>query len=108
MALLEFSVTPLGAGSSVGEYVARCVAIVDASGLDYEVHSMGTIVEGDLAAVLDVVRRCIEATATDSDRVTCSAKIDLRRDRQGQLSGKLASLQQRVGHPLRRLGGQPA
>ncbi len=105
MALLEFSVSPLGAGESVGEYVARCVKLIAASGMDYEVHAMGTIVEGDLPALLDLVRRCIEAVAADCDRVTCSAKIDVRRGKQGQLAGKVASLEKRVGQPLSRIGG---
>ena len=38
MVLMEFSISPLGEGSSVSQYVARCIAIVEASGLDYEGH----------------------------------------------------------------------
>ena len=34
------------------------------SGLDYELHAMGTIVEGELDEVLDLMRRCIEQVAT--------------------------------------------
>src|SRR5438132_11979998 len=61
MVLLEFSVTPLGEGESVSRYVARCVELVAASGLDYRLHAMGTIVEGELDQVLDLMRRSIEA-----------------------------------------------
>ena len=105
MALLEFSVVPLGQGESVGDYVARCVEIVDRSGLDYETHAMGTLVEGDLAAVLDVLRRCVEAVQADCPRVTCSAKLDCRRDHAGAIGGKVAAVEGRLGHPLRRAGG---
>ena len=83
MVLLEFSVSPMGKGESVGEYVARCVEIVEQSGLDYEVHAMGTLVEGELAAVLDVMRRSIEAVAVDCERVSCTAKLDVRRGHEG-------------------------
>src|SRR6185295_16247385 len=69
MVLLEMSITPLGKGESVSAYVAECVDIIDRSGLDYELHAMGTIVEGELDQVLDLMRRCIEQTATHSDRV---------------------------------------
>lgn len=41
MVLLEFSVSPLGAGESVSPYVARAVELVAASGLDYRLHAMG-------------------------------------------------------------------
>lgn len=90
------SVTPLGAGESVSEYVARCVAIVQASGLPYELHAMGTIVEGPLDEALDVMRRCIEEVARDNDRVTCSAKIDFRRGRTGGLKAKIASVERKL------------
>lgn len=45
------SIVPMGAGESVSQYVAECIDLVDKSGLDYEVHSMGTIVEGELEEV---------------------------------------------------------
>ena len=48
MVLLEFSLTPLDKGQSVSEYVARSLDIIDRSGLDYRLHAMGTIVEGEL------------------------------------------------------------
>jgi uncharacterized protein (TIGR00106 family) len=111
MALLEFSVTPLGQGESVGEYVRRAIEVIDRSGLNYEVHAMGTIVEGDLSAVLDVMRQCIEALQADCDRVTCTAKLDCRRGHPDQLRGKLQSLEKRIGRPLGRSsasGGAPA
>ena len=63
MVLLEMSITPLGKGESVSQYVAECVELIDRSGLDYELHAMGTIVEGELAEVLDLMRRCIEQVA---------------------------------------------
>jgi uncharacterized protein (TIGR00106 family) len=106
MVLLEFSVSPMGRGESVSEYVARCVDIVEHSGLDYEVHAMGTIVEGELDAVLDVMRRSVEAVAVDCERVSCTAKLDLRRGRQGAILGKVQSVERRVGHGARRVGGR--
>jgi uncharacterized protein (TIGR00106 family) len=96
------SITPLGKGESVSQYVAECVDIVDRSGLDYELHAMGTIIEGELAQVLDVMRRCIEQTATRSDRVTCAAKLDFRRGQSGRLNSKVTSVEQKLGRPLRK------
>jgi uncharacterized protein (TIGR00106 family) len=106
MVLLEFSVSPMGKGESVSEYVARCVDVVEQSGLDYEVHAMGTIVEGELDAVLDVMRRSVEAVAVDCERLSCTAKLDLRRGRQGAILSKVQSVERRVGHSARRGGGR--
>jgi uncharacterized protein (TIGR00106 family) len=102
MALLEFSITPLGAGESVGQYVARAVDVVDTSGLDYQLHAMGTVVEGDLDQLLDVLKRAIEAVAADCDRVSVSAKIDYRKDHPGALDAKVASVEKRLGRPLKK------
>lgn len=102
MVLLEFSVTPLGAGESVGPYVARCVELVAASGLDYRLHAMGTIVEGELPEVLDLMRRAIELVAQDCDRVTCSAKLDFRRGHAGRLEAKVTSVERHLGRDVKR------
>jgi uncharacterized protein (TIGR00106 family) len=97
MVLLEMSISPLGQGESVSQYVAECVKLIDESGLDYELHSMGTIVEGELDQVLDLLRRCIEQVARHSDRVSCSAKLDYRRGHSGRLKSKVASVEQKLG-----------
>jgi uncharacterized protein (TIGR00106 family) len=100
MVLLEMSITPLGKGEGVSQYVAECVALIDASGLDYELHAMGTIVEGELDQVLDLMKRCIEQTAKHSDRVTCAAKLDFRRGHSGRLKSKVTSVEQVLGRKL--------
>ena len=101
MVLLEFSMTPLGKGESVGEYVARCVEVVAASGLDYRLHAMGTVLEGEWDEVFAVVRRCYEELSRDCDRVTCSIKVDARRGPGGRLASKVESVQRRVAGRLR-------
>lgn len=102
MVLLEMSIVPMGVGASVSQYVAECVDLVDQSGLDYEVHSMGTIVEGELADVLALMRACIEKMAEHSDRVTCAAKLDYRRGQSGRLLAKVDSVEQKLGRSIKR------
>jgi uncharacterized protein (TIGR00106 family) len=106
MVILEFSVTPLGIGESVSPYVARCLEIVERSGLDYQLHAMGTLVEGELDAVLDVMKQCIDATAVDCPRVTCAAKLDFRRGHAGRLQSKVASVEEKLGRSLRKAAGE--
>lgn len=100
--LLEFSMSPLAQGESVGQYVARSLDIIDRSGLDYRLHAMGTIIEGELDQVLDVLKQCFTAMAADCDRVTCTAKFDLRRGASGRLVSKVASVEQRLGRELKK------
>ncbi len=102
MVLLEFSMSPLAKGESVSEYVARSLEIIDQSGLDYRLHAMGTIIEGEIDQVLDVLRRCFDAMAKDCDRITCTAKFDYREGYQGRLESKVASVEQRIGRDLKK------
>ena len=103
MVLLEFSMAPLEKGASVGEYVARSLKIIDDSGLDYRLHAMGTIIEGEIDEVLGVLKRCLEEIAADCERVTCTAKLDYRRGHSGRLNSKVASVEAKLGRPLKKM-----
>ncbi len=101
MVLLDFSMAPLGKGESVGPYVARCLEIVAASGLDYRLHAMGTTLEGEWDDVFAVVRRCYEALAPDCERISCSIKVDYRKGPGGRLDDKVRRVEELVGRPLK-------
>lgn len=100
MVLLEMSVTPMGAGQSVSEHVAKCVELIVESGLPHEVHAMGTIIEGELDEVLTLMQKCVARLADDHDRVSCVAKLDYRKDAAGRLRGKVESVERHLGRPL--------
>ncbi len=101
MVLLEFSMSPLAQGESVSKYVARSLEIIDASGLDYRLHAMGTIIEGEIDDVLAVLKQCLDAMSADCDRITCTAKLDYRKGYQGRLESKVASVEEKLGRKLR-------
>lgn len=101
MVLLEFSISPMNKGESVSPYVARSLEIVEASGLDYRLHAMGTIIEGELEQVLAVMQQCFQAIAADCDRVSCTAKLDYRKGHRGRLESKVASVEQKLGRKLK-------
>jgi uncharacterized protein YqgV (UPF0045/DUF77 family) len=58
---------------------------------------MGTLVEGPLDQVLDVLKRCVEVVAADCPRVTCSAKLDYRRGHSGRIVSKVKSVEEKLG-----------
>jgi uncharacterized protein (TIGR00106 family) len=102
MVVLDFSIFPIDKGDSLSHYVARCLDIVDRSGLDYRCHAMGTTLEGDIESLLGVVKRCFDALAVDCDRIECSIKLDYRKGRAGRLDGKVASVEQKLGRPVKK------
>jgi len=101
MVLLEFSMYPLGRGESVGKYVARSLAIIEKSGLDYRLHAMGTVLEGEWDECMAVVRKCYEAMRKDCRRVECVIKVDYRSGHRGRLKAKVASVEKRLGRKLK-------
>jgi uncharacterized protein (TIGR00106 family) len=106
MVVLDFSMVPIGKGESLSPYIARCLEVVAASGLDYRLHAMGTSIEGELDQVLEVVRRCFAVLEPDCPRIHCTIKIDYRRGPGGQLDRKVQAVQALVKQPLK-IGGQP-
>ncbi len=103
MILLEFSMSPMGEGDSVSEYVARSLEIVERSGLDYRVHAMGTILEGEWDQVFGVVKQCFDRMGEDCDRISLAIKADYRRGRSGRLESKVASVERKLGRKLKKV-----
>jgi len=101
MVLLEFSMSPLGKGESVGKYVARSLDIIDKSGVSYRLNPMGTVLEGEWDEVMAVVKRCYERMKKDCTRISCSIKIDYRKGHSGRLEGKVASVERRLKRKVR-------
>jgi uncharacterized protein (TIGR00106 family) len=101
MVLLDFSMSPLGKGEGVAPYVARCLEVVEASGLEYRLHAMGTTLEGEWDQVFDVVRRCFEALRPDCPRISCSIKVDYREGPGGRLESKVRRVEEILGKSLK-------
>ncbi|MGW0390861.1 MTH1187 family thiamine-binding protein [Streptomyces sp. NPDC003042] len=76
--IIAFSVTPLGVGEEVGEYVADAVRVVRESGLPNRTDAMFTTVEGEWDQVMDVVKRAVAAVEARAPRVSFILKADIR------------------------------
>ncbi len=101
MTIAEFSISPAGKGASVSAYVARCLDLVDRSGLAYRLNPMGTVVEGPFDEVLALIGRCHKAVASDCDRVSTIIKIDDRKGVSNQIEEKVRKVEKLVGRKLR-------
>jgi len=102
MVLLEFSMSPLGKGESVGKYVARSLDIIDKSGVDYRLNPMGTVLEGEWDDVFRVVRKCYERMKRDCSRISCTIKVDYRKGHSGRLSSKVTSVERHLKRKIRK------
>jgi len=100
--IVEFSITPIGVGESLSAYLAKALDIVDKSGLDYRLTAMGTIVEGDWDEVMALIKRCHEAVKERCNRVDTLIKIDDRKGKNGLISAKVKSLEDKLGRELKK------
>src|SRR5215831_16722938 len=95
--LVAFSVTPLGVGDAVGEYVADAVRVVRDSGLPNRTDAMFTTIEGDWDEVMSVVKQAVDAVAARAPRVSLSLKADVRPGVTGALDAKVEALERHLG-----------
>lgn len=89
-ALAEIQVIPIGVGLSLRKEVQRAHEIIEASGLEVQLHSYGTNVEGDLDTILATIKRIHEILhAEGAPRLLTSVKIGTRTDKEPHLADKL-------------------
>jgi uncharacterized protein (TIGR00106 family) len=94
--------SPLDKGESLSPWVARCLEIIDKSGLDYRINPMGTVLEGEWDQVFGVVNRCFEDMLKDCGRISLSIKADYRKGKQGRLESKIGSVEKALGKKLKK------
>ncbi|MBD3382580.1 MAG: MTH1187 family thiamine-binding protein [candidate division Zixibacteria bacterium] len=99
--LLEFSTFPAGE-KSYAETVSKVIDLIDKSGLPYETHALGTLVEGDWDEVMDLVKKCHMLLADDFDRVMTRITIDDRKGATGRIRGKVEDVEKVLGRKIKK------
>jgi len=91
MAVAELCLFPLGTETpSVGKYLEPVLEVIRASGLKYKLCPMGTVVEGSVEEILNLVKACHEAIfKAGAERVVISLRIDDRIDKPLTIEGKM-------------------
>ena len=99
MAIVEVTIAPVGTpGTSLSRYVASCHKVLtEARELKYELHPMGTVIEGELDKILAVIRKMHEVPfAEGAQRVTTLIRIDDRRDKSATMEGKVQAVKEKL------------
>jgi len=100
--LAEFSIVPIGAGSSIGDQLAEVLKIVDASGLPYKINPMGTVVEGEWDEIMKLIRNCHKAVMKTGERALTTISIDDRKGKPNRIDAKVKSIEKRIGKALKK------
>ncbi|GAB6158126.1 MTH1187 family thiamine-binding protein [Desulfotomaculum varum] len=102
MAIVEVTVIPLGTGSTgLSSYVAGCLQVLEqATDIKYQLTPMGTVMEGELPRLLELVSQMHEQPfLAGAARVSTTIRIDDRRDKPGTMQGKVASVTGKLTSP---------
>jgi uncharacterized protein (TIGR00106 family) len=91
MAVVNLTIVPLGTQTtSVSGYVAAVHRELEKTGIKNHLTPMGTILEGDLAEILEVVKTLHEVPfGKGAQRVMTTISIDDRRDKESSAMGKV-------------------
>ena len=100
--LIEFSIIPIGAGSSIGDQLARVLKIVDASGLPYKVNPMGTVIEGSWNEIIKLIKKCHDTVMKSGERVYTTISIDDRKGKPNRIEEKVKSIEKRIWKTLKK------
>jgi len=95
--IAQFTIIPIGTGTSLSGYVAACERVLAATGLTYELHANGTNLEGEWEAVMDAIKRCHETLhAMGVPRISTNVTIGTRSDRPQRMAEKIASVREKL------------
>ncbi len=100
--LVEFSIIPIGVGSSLGAHLAEVLKIVDASGLPYKLNPMGTVIEGEWDETMKLIKKCHKAVMKTGERTVTIISIDDRKGKTNRIEAKVKSIEQRLGKSLKK------
>ena len=98
MAIAAVSISPVGTGVGVSDYVAAALRVARAQdAVRVRLDPMFTTLEGDLTAIYALIERMQEAVfAAGAERVGTVIKIDDRRDRRVTMEEKLDSAEAKL------------
>lgn len=100
--LVEFSIVPIGSGSSIGARLAEVLDIVDSSGLPYKINPMGTVVEGEWDDIMKLIKKCHKAVMKSEERAVTTITIDDRKGKPNRIEEKVKSIEKRLGKSLKK------
>lgn len=91
--MVDFCIVPLGVGVSLSTYIAACQEVLEAAGLQTQMHAYGTNIEGDWDAVFQAIKACHRRVHDmGAPRVTTTIKMGTRIDREQTLADKINSV----------------
>ena len=99
MAIAQVSVVPLGTGTTgLSHFVSEIVKWLEENKIEYQLTSMGTVLEGEVSEILSIIGRMHELPfQKGAGRVLTMINIDDRRDKPASAKAKIESVMKHLG-----------
>lgn len=93
----DIQIIPIGVGVSLSSYIAVCERILKDAGLETNLHSHGTNVQGQWEDVFSALRKCHEVLhEMGVPRISTSIKVGTRTDKPETLQSRIQSVRQKA------------
>ena len=95
--MLDLCLIPIGVGTSLSPYIARCQKVIEQHGLSYQLHAYGTTIEGEWDSVFAAVKACHEAVhEAGAPRINSTLKVGTRTDKTQTMADKIQSVEEKL------------
>jgi uncharacterized protein (TIGR00106 family) len=99
---MEIAIEPIGTDEPhMSDLVARCVKVLEVSGLPYRVGAMSSTVQGSLSELIALAERMHQAAWEDEDvpRIVTTIRIDDTRGVEKTLDDRVKSVMEEAASP---------
>lgn len=94
--LVELAIIPLGKSHHISRDIAPAIALIESSGLPYQLTPSGTCIEGEWDRVMPLIRRCHDRIREASPHVITLIKIEDEEGEHQKLSRNVSSVKEQV------------
>ncbi len=95
--ILDFTIIPIGVGTSLSKYVAESQKVLDKRKIKYQLHANGTNVEGEWDDVFSAIKECHETIhRMDAPRISTIIKVGTRTDKTQSMDDKIRSVEEKL------------
>jgi uncharacterized protein (TIGR00106 family) len=95
--LMDFAIFPTDQGVHVSGSVSKVVAQIKESGFPYQLTAMGTLVETtSVAEALKIVEQAAELLQTESSRLYCTIKLDIKKGAHNMMEEKVLAVTEKL------------
>ncbi|NIR51967.1 MTH1187 family thiamine-binding protein [candidate division KSB1 bacterium] len=92
---------PIGTGEEMKELLAKAMKIIHKSELDYQLTSMGVIIEGDWNEIMTLAKKCHDEIMNFAERMSTTITVDDRKDMTERLKKNVLEIEYAIGGALK-------